>query len=114
MLAPRCDADDGADNGVVLMEGIAPGEYGLRETRRPSADYQTASDVLVEIVVDQTVDVEVVNQLRAGRILLRKTDPNGQPLAGACFDLVEDGAGASCTDENGELLFATLAPGVYR
>ena len=34
--------DDGADNGVVLMEGIAPGEYTLRETRRPSADYQTA------------------------------------------------------------------------
>ena len=86
----------------------------LRETRRPSADYQTASDVLVEIVEDQTVDVEVVNRLRAGRILIRKTDPNGVPLAGACFDLVEDGAGASCTDENGELLFAALAPGVYR
>ena len=48
MLALRCDADDGADNGVVLMEGIAPGEYTLRETRRPSADYQTAADVLVE------------------------------------------------------------------
>ena len=114
VLVPRCDADDGADNGVVLMEGIAPGEYSLRETRRPSADYQTAADVLVEVVADQTVDVEVVNQLRAGRILIRKTDPNGLPLAGACFDLVEDGAGASCTDENGELLFAALAPGVYR
>ncbi|MDF3041209.1 MAG: LPXTG-motif cell wall anchor domain protein, partial [Thermomicrobiales bacterium] len=114
VLAPRCDADDGADNGVILIEGIAPGEYGLRETRRPSADYLPTSDVLVEIVVDQTVDVEVVNQLRAGRILIRKTDPNGVPLAGACFDLVEDDAGASCTDENGELLFAALAPGVYR
>ena len=114
VLVPRCDGDDGADNGVVLMEEIAPGEYNLRETRRPSADYQTASDVLVEVVADQTVDVEVVNQLRAGRILIRKTDPNGLPLAGACFDLVEDGTGASCTDDNGELLFAALAPGVYR
>jgi uncharacterized surface anchored protein len=114
VLVPRCDADDGADNGVVLMEGIAPGEYTLRETRRPSADYQTAPDVLVEVAVDQTVDVEVVNRLRAGRILIRKTDPNGQPLGGACFDLVEDGAGASCTDDNGELLFAALPPGVYR
>ena len=27
--------------------------------------------------------------------------------------MVEDGAGASCTDENGELLFAALVPGVY-
>ena len=94
------------------MEGIAPGEYTLRETRRPSADYQTAADVL-EIAEDQTVDVEVVNRLRPGRILIRKIDPNGVPLAGACFDLVEDGAGASCTDENGELLFAALVPGVY-
>ena len=114
VLVARCDADDGADNGVVLMEDIAPGEYTLRETRRPSADYQTAAEVLVEVVADQTVDVEVVNQLRPGRILIHKTDPNGLPLAGACFDLVEDGAGASCTDENGELLFAALAPGVYR
>jgi uncharacterized surface anchored protein len=114
VLVPRCDADDGADNGVVLMQGIAPGEYTLRETRRPSADYQTAAEVLVEVVADQTVDVEVVNRLRAGRILIHKIDPNGLPLAGACFDLVEDGAGASCTDENGELLFAALAPGVYR
>ena len=88
-------------------------EYTLRETRRPSADYQTAADVLVEIAEDQTVDVEVVNRLHPGRILIRKIDPNGVPLAGACFDLVEDGAGASCTDENGELLFAALVPGVY-
>jgi hypothetical protein len=114
VLVASCDADDGADNGVVLMEGIAPGEYTLRETRRPSADYQPAAEVLVEVLVDQTVDVEVVNRLRPGRILIQKTDPNGLPLAGACFDLVEDGAGASCTDENGELLFAALAPGVYR
>jgi uncharacterized surface anchored protein len=114
VLVARCDADDGADNGVVLMEGIAPGEYTLRETRRPSADYQTTADVLVEVLVDQTVDVEVVNRLRPGRILINKIDPNGLPLAGACFDLIEDGAGASCTDENGELLFAALAPGVYR
>ena len=47
------DADDGADNGVVLMEDIAPGEYTLRETRRPSADYQTAAEVLVEVVADR-------------------------------------------------------------
>ena len=54
-----------------------------------------------------------MNRLHPGRILIRKIDPNGVPLAGACFDLVEDGAGASCTDENGELLFAALVPGVY-
>ncbi len=114
VVVRTCDVDDGADNGVVLMEGIAPGEYTLRETRRPSADYETAPDVLVEVVADQTIDVEVVNRLRAGRIFIRKFDPNGQPLAGACFDLIEDGGGAACTDDNGELVFSSLTPGVYR
>ena len=78
VLALRCDADDGADNGVVLMEGIAPGEYTLRETRRPSADYQTAADVLVEIVEDQTVDVEVVNRLH------RRPHPDSQDRPERC------------------------------
>ena len=114
VVVRRCDAEDGADNGVILMEGIAPGEYTLRETQRPSADYETAPDILVEIIEDQTVDVEVVNRLRPGRIFIRKTDPNGLPLTGACFDVVEDGAGAACTDAEGELVFSGLAPGVYR
>ena len=109
----RCDADDGADNGVVLLAGAAVGDYTLRETRRPSADYETVADIAVEIVENQTVDVEVENRLRAGRILIRKFDPNGVPLAAACFDVVEDAAGAGCTDADGTVIFTGLVPGVY-
>ena len=36
------------------------------------------------------------------------------PLAVAATALTVALLGASCTDENGELLFATLAPGVYQ
>ena len=54
-----------------------------------------------------------MNRLHPGRILIRKIDPNGCATGRSMLDLVEDGAGASCTDENGELLFAALAPGVY-
>jgi len=114
VLVPRCDANDGADDGVILLAGIAPGNYTLRETRRPSADYELAADVAVTIVENRTVDVEVENRLRNGRILIRKIDPNGAPLAGACFDIVEDAAGESCTDANGTVTFSGLVPGIYR
>jgi hypothetical protein len=109
-----CDADDGADNGVVLLEDAAPGNYTLRETRRPSADFATAPDVAVTVIENRTVDIDVENQLRPGRILIRKFDPNGVALADACFDLIEDAAGASCTDGTGQLVFTGLVPGVYR
>jgi uncharacterized surface anchored protein len=113
LLYPACDSDDGADDGVILLSGVAIGDYTLRETRRPSADYETAADQAVRIAENVTTDVEVENALRAGRILIRKSNLSGAPLADACFDLNEDGGGAQCTDENGELLFTGLVPGVY-
>ncbi len=112
-LVPRCDADDGSDDGTILLAGVEPGSYTLRETRRPSADYETAADVAVEIIENRTVDVDVENRLRTGRILIRKFDPNGGPLADACFEIV-DTPSEACTDENGELVFSGLAPSVYR
>ena len=112
-VAPHCDADDGADDGVVQMRGIAIGSYTLRETRRPSADYETAADVAVEVTQNQTTDIQIQNRLLTGGILIRAFDPTGVPLTNACFDLAEDGAGAFCIDENGELLFTVLTPGTY-
>ena len=113
LISPTCDADDGADDGVILLHGVAVGDYVLRETRRPSADYATTPDLDVSVAENRTVDVQVQNQLLAGRLLIRKLDPNGVPLANACFDLGEDAGGAACTDGNGELLFSDLMPGVY-
>ncbi len=114
LMRPTCDADDSADNGVILMEGVGIGDYTLRETRRPSANYETAADRAVTVIENETVDVEIENRLRTGSLLIRKFSPNGAPLAGACFDLTEDSAGAACTDGNGELLFSGLVPGTYQ
>ncbi len=113
LLHPACDSDDGADDGVILLTGVAIGDYTLRETRRPSADYETAADQAVRVTENVTTDIEVENALRLGRILIRKSNPSGSPLANACFDLNEDAGGAQCTDENGETLFTGLVPGVY-
>lgn len=113
LLYPACDSDDGADDGVILLTDVAIGDYTLRETRRPSADYEIAADLAVRISENVTTDVEVENALRLGRILVRTSNPSGAPLANACFDLNEDAGGAQCTDENGETLFTGLIPGVY-
>jgi prealbumin domain-containing protein len=113
LLYPACDSDDDADDGVILLTGVAIGDYTLRETRRPSADYETAADQAVSVTENVTTDVEVENALRLGRVLIRKSNPSGAPLANACFDLKEDASGAQCTDENGETLFTGLIPGVY-
>ena len=58
------------------------GDYLLRETQAPSADYDTAPDTVVNIyggVDDQ--EVEVVNTLKPGRIRIFKVDEGGQPAA---------------------------------
>ncbi len=114
VVASACDAADGADDGTVQIEDAPIGRLTLRETRRPSADFAPAPDVTVAVVENQRVDVRVQNQLRSGRILIRKINQIGVPLADACFDLVEDDADAACTNSDGEVLFSGLAPGVYR
>jgi hypothetical protein len=114
IVHPTCDGADGAENGVILMENVAVGDYTLRETRRPSADFEPAPDMAVTIRENERIDVAVQNRLRSGNLLIRKSDGNGSPLAGACFDLLEDGGGAKCSNENGEVLFTGLVPGVYR
>ena len=113
-LAARCDADDGRDDGITRFDSVGTGDATLRETRQPSAAYLPAPDQGVTIRQNQTVEATVVNSLRPGRVLVRKTDPNGTPLANACFDLQSDSRDPVCTDANGNALFANLVPGTYR
>lgn len=110
---PRCDGDDGARDGLIRFTGVGVGEYLLRETQAPSAVWQPAADQEVFIEENRTAQVVVANTLRAGRVLVRKTDPNGEPLANACFVLEPNRETISCTDELGRAWF-TVAAGTYR
>lgn len=114
VAGPRCDEDDGARDGVTTFRGVGIGDYLLRETRRPSADYAPVGDQRVTVRENELVRVQVVNTLRPGRVLVRKTDTAGQPLAGACFDLEGDSAGAVCSDAAGNALFDAVPAGTYR
>ena len=113
IAGPICDDADGMLDGLSRFNGIAAGDYLLRETRRPSANYGFAADQPVAIVANRVNRIAVVNYLVNGRVLVQKTDPNGQPLAGACFDLQGDSGGEVCTDVSGNALFVDVAPGSY-
>jgi hypothetical protein len=114
VAGPRCDGGDGADDGTVRFVGVGVGDYALRETRRPSADYQPTADLDVSVQLNLITEIVVENQLRLGRVVVRKTDVDGDPLANACFNLEGDGRDPACTDAAGFLEFPDLTPGAYR
>ena len=114
VAGPRCDAGDGANDGFVTFTGVGTGGYALRETQRPGPGYEPIDDIDVIVEANDTVEVTVENTLRPGRVLIRKTDSDGDPLQGACFDLTPDGRGQRCTDAAGFATFEGVRPGTYR
>jgi len=107
-----CDNTDGKNDATIIFNKVPVGTWTLRETLAPSTDYQIAPDRQVTISNGQTTEVSVPNSLKTGRVQVRKTDPNGNPLQGVCFDLATDGRAQQCTDANGNIIF-TVAVGVY-
>ncbi|MFM9108094.1 MAG: SpaA isopeptide-forming pilin-related protein [Chloroflexota bacterium] len=113
LAGPICDGDDGARDGIIRFTGVGVGEYLLRETLAPSAIWQPAADQRVIVEENRTTRTVVANTLREGRVLVRKTDPAGEPLAGACFVLEPRRETVSCTDASGRAWF-TVPAGAYR
>ena len=114
VFGPRCDGDDGANDGTITFTGVGIGDFVLSETRTPSGSYLPVEDTSVTIQLNQTTELIVENQFRRGRILVRKIDVNQIPLQNACF-VLEPGDGTPvCTNAAGTIIFADLQPGTYR
>ncbi|MDQ3695553.1 MAG: SpaA isopeptide-forming pilin-related protein, partial [Chloroflexota bacterium] len=114
VFGPRCDGDDGANDGTISFIGAGVGEFTLSETRAPSGNYLPIQDTAVTIQLNQNTELIVENQFRPGRILIRKIDQNRIPLQNACFVLEPSDGTPLCTDVAGNALFANLQPGTYR
>jgi uncharacterized surface anchored protein len=110
---PVCDEDDGSSDGTISFTNVGVGDYGLVETRKPSADYQTPPVIYVTITKNQTKTQTVTNVLRPGLIQITKVDQQGHPLTGACFKVTPGNAAVLCTDGSGQVVFSNLTPGVY-
>jgi len=113
VAGPVCDGEDGRNDGTITFSGVAVGDYTLRETNTPSAAYLPADDSAVTIDVGDPTRVTVVNTPRNGAIRVTVVNPQGQPLAGSCFDVVDDGRDAVCSDTDGRVTFGEITPGTY-
>ncbi len=112
IAGPRCDGADGANDGTITFTGVGAGDYSLHETQHP-AGYESGADQDVTVPANDTAQVTVENRLLRGRVLVRKSDPSGNPLQNACFDLAPDGRGPMCTDASGQVTFVDLFPGSF-
>ncbi|KAF1296733.1 hypothetical protein BAU15_08790 [Enterococcus sp. JM4C] len=108
-------------SGKLAVDGLAPGDYQFVETQAPTGYELDATPVTFTIEKGQisAVEVEMVNRLTPGGVVLSKIDgTNGEVLQGAVFEL-QDADGNSLqsgltTDASGKLFVDGLTPGDYQ
>lgn len=85
------------DANGVIQKYLMPGTYTIEEVIPEGSLYYTNSEnpVTVEIVAGETKTVSFENMMHVGRIQVLKTDPAGNPLAGAKFKLEWSADGSS-------------------
>lgn len=107
------------EDGILHLEQLAPGRYTLVETKAPEGYVRTTEIFTLEIVDEaegqpETVLMENILNYQ-GSVLLQKVSEEGNPLAGAVFELLrgEESMGLYQTDELGQILVENLIPGEY-
>src|SRR5690606_18159954 len=85
-------ACDGNNDGVIEFPTVKVGDYIVRETKAPNPTswYILADDIAITVEIDETVELDVENELKPGRILVIKKNTNGSLLQGACFKITPD------------------------
>lgn len=85
------------DANGVIQKYLMPGTYTIEEVIPEGSLYYTNSEnpVTVEIAAGETKTVSFENMMHVGRIQVLKTDPSGNPLAGAKFKLEWSADGSS-------------------
>lgn len=103
------------ENGEARFENLPAGSYAVQETRAP-AGYNLNDEVKpVTLQSSEVVTIEV-NDYKKDGLFIKKVDENGQPLAGAVFEL-RRGSGevllSDVTDENGLIYRGNLTDDTY-
>lgn len=118
-IAAGASADS---NGNINFGSFQPGSYTLREQRPPEGYEPTAETPQVEITPDGniTVDGVPVEQFtlantRSAGLQVRKVNPDSDPLAGAVFELRQNGSAVQTVTSgiNGVAAFGSPKTGSY-
>ncbi|MGP4064266.1 SpaA isopeptide-forming pilin-related protein [Oceanobacillus sp. M65] len=107
-------------DGTLQVDHLKPGNYQFVETASiPGYDLDpTAHTFTIELGPKTTVEVEAVNELTTGSVVLSKIGEENEALRGAVFEL-QDAEGSILqsdliTNEAGEIEVLDLKPGSYQ
>ena len=112
-------------NGKVIVSGLAPGAYTIKETKAAPGYVLDPTERTVELVAGATVTVTWLNQPERGLIKIFKTaaedstltgTQKGGPLGGAVFDIIDangDVVDTLTTGDDGTATSKPLPLGVY-
>ncbi|MGD9857282.1 MAG: collagen binding domain-containing protein, partial [Planctomycetaceae bacterium] len=81
------DGDSNAEPGIVEVIGVPIGAVTISETSAPEGYATDATAQTIDVALDQTTTITMVNTRLLGGIRIEKVDGNGEPLAGACFSV---------------------------
>lgn len=92
-LADGATDDQDGTPGIIQRAEIPAGDYLLTMTTTPDG-YQTATDVPVVITAGETTSVTVTldRAPQFGTVIVTTRDANGDPVSGACYALMQNGA----------------------
>lgn len=104
------------ESGMLVYDNLQPGTYVLQETKAPDGYQIDKQNYLVTVKAGAAVVVTATNTPNSN-LNLKKTDENGNPLAGATFTVTRKHdnkvMGRFTTDSTGCLTVENLAPGEY-
>lgn len=108
-------------DGLVRVDGLAPGQYILAETQAPSGYILNTETVTFDIAEESEGEPEVLrlnNWINyQGSLMIWKTNAHDEALEQAVFRLVDTNgetvADELVTDSNGRVEVEALAPGEY-
>lgn len=104
------------ESGMLIFPNLDPGTYFVREVKAPDGYTLTNESQTVVIEAGDSVILTFTNTKDSG-LNVKKTDPDGKPLAGAVFTVTRnsDGKvlGRYTTDATGCLAVEGLEPGDY-
>jgi uncharacterized surface anchored protein len=105
-------------NGEILLSGLAPGTYLVKEVAAPGTHVVNSTPQQIELRADdeETVELIFLNQLKPGIHLVKLDSETMKPMVNAVYVIKKVGGTFQkefTTDQNGEIDLTALEPGAY-